>query len=91
MHTLEDLTAFNTDGFDITGRNVHIHDCRIWNQDDCISVKDGSEDMLFERISASGLGLVIGSIGASRVNNITFRDCQMPNTFKVWPRALLSD
>ena len=81
-HNLIDLQAFNTDGFDITGRNVHIHDCDIYCQDDCISVKDGSEDMLFERNSCSGLGLVIGSIGHSVVNNITFRDSIMPNTFK---------
>jgi polygalacturonase len=81
-HGLIDMQAFNTDGFDVTGRNVHIHDCRVWNQDDCITVKDGSEDMLFERIYASGLGLVIGSIGGSRVNNITFRDCVLDNTFK---------
>ena len=31
-HTLIDLQAFNTDGFDVTGNNVHIHDCNIWNQ-----------------------------------------------------------
>ena len=81
-HTLLDLQAFNTDGFDVTGKNVYIHDCNIWNQDDCISVKDGSEDMLFERISCSGLGLVIGSIGGSKVRNITFRDSYMPSTVK---------
>jgi polygalacturonase len=84
-HTLLDLQAFNTDGFDVTGHNVHIHDCNIWNQDDCIAVKDdpnGSYDMLFERISCSGLGLVIGSIGGSMVNNITFRDSHMPSTVK---------
>jgi polygalacturonase len=81
-HTLIDLQAFNTDGFDVTGKNVYIHDCYIWNQDDCISVKDGSQNMLFERITCSGLGLVVGSIGSSMVKNITFRDSYMPNTFK---------
>ncbi|RYH29912.1 hypothetical protein EON65_06860 [archaeon] len=81
-HTMIDLQAFNTDGFDVTGKNVHIHDCNIWNQDDCIAVKDGSANMLFERISCSGLGLVIGSIGKSKVQNITFRDSVMPRTFK---------
>eukprot|EP00331_Platyophrya_macrostoma_P008488 CAMPEP_0176430566 /NCGR_PEP_ID=MMETSP0127-20121128/14325_1 /TAXON_ID=938130 /ORGANISM="Platyophrya macrostoma, Strain WH" /LENGTH=371 /DNA_ID=CAMNT_0017812471 /DNA_START=209 /DNA_END=1324 /DNA_ORIENTATION=- len=81
-HNLLDLQAFNTDGFDVTGTNVHIHDCNIWNQDDCISVKDGSSNMLFERISCSGVGLVIGSIGSSRNHNITFRDCVLPRTFK---------
>ena len=29
------------------------------DQDDCISVGDDSEHMLFERINASGIGLVI--------------------------------
>lgn len=81
-HTLLDLQAFNTDGFDVTGQNVHIHDCNIWNQDDCIAVKDGSINMMFERISCSGLGLVIGSIGSSKVQNITFRHSVMPRTFK---------
>jgi polygalacturonase len=59
-----------------------MHDLQIWNDDDCISVKDGSENMLFERINASGLGLVIGSIGDSIVRNITFRDSIMYRTFK---------
>ena len=69
-HTLVDLTAFNTDGIDVTGKNVYIHDVDIWVQDDCISVKDGARDMFFERISCSGLGLVIGSIGSSVVRFI---------------------
>jgi polygalacturonase len=38
-HTLIDMTAFNTDGFDVTGKNVWIHDCKIWCQDDTIAVK----------------------------------------------------
>eukprot|EP00660_Eupelagonema_oceanica_P007384 gene7384-24098_t len=81
-HNLIDITAYNTDGFDVSGRNVWIHDCTVWNQDDCIAVKDGSENMLFERITASGVGLTIGSISGSTVRNITFRDCYMHNTFK---------
>lgn len=141
--SVDDLQAFNTDGFDVTGANVHIHDCNIWNQDDCacvivcflvfygwthgvrtllsicdcvhvqwclcvcecvwacvkvfvcdcdcacvhvvrtgIAIKDGSRDMLIERISCSGLGLVIGSIGASKVQNITFRNAVLPSTVK---------
>ncbi len=39
-HDIYDLTAFNTDGFDVTGRNVWIHDCNVWNEDDTIAVKD---------------------------------------------------
>jgi polygalacturonase len=94
-HNLNELTAFNTDGFDVSGTNVWIHDCNIWNDDDCIAVKQQdsgsihspcSENMLFERINASGVGLTIGSVGASSdhscVRNITFRNCTMYNTFK---------
>lgn len=81
-HTWKDLTAFNTDGIDVTGKNVHVHDCNIWTQDDCIAVKGESSNMLFERINASGLGLTIGSIGQNKVTNITFRNCEMHNTVK---------
>merc|ERR1719181_2406182 len=81
-HTYLDLQAFNTDGFDVTGQYVHIHDVTVWNDDDCICVKDDSKHMLFERIHASGLGLVVGSIGESVVQNITFKDCVMHNTVK---------
>jgi len=81
-HSKIDLQAFNTDGFDVTGRNVHIHDCDIYNQDDCVSIKDGAQDMLIERVTCSGLGLVIGSIGSSQVKNITFRNCDMYKTVK---------
>jgi hypothetical protein len=81
-HNIIDTTAFNTDGFDVTGKNVWVHDVSIWNDDDCIAVKDGSENMLFERVNASGLGLTIGSIGGSNVRNITFRDCYMHKTVK---------
>lgn len=55
---------------------------KVWNQDDCICVKDGSENMLIERVEASGLGLVIGSIGGSTVRNITFRNAHMHHTYK---------
>jgi hypothetical protein len=37
---------------------------------------------LFERITCSGLGLVIGSIGGSQVRNITFREAYLPQTVK---------
>ena len=77
-----DLQAFNTDGFDVTGQYVHIHHVKIWNDDDCVCVKDNSQHMLFENIEASGLGLVVGSIGNSRVNNITFRNAVLRNTVK---------
>ena len=85
-HTLFDLSAFNTDGIDVSGTDVYIHDVDIWNQDDCIAVKDSflgtSSNMLFERIHASGLGLTIGSIGGTTVSNITFRDSFLYKSYK---------
>ena len=88
-HSIIDLSAFNTDGIDVSGHNVHIHDVDIWNQDDCIAVKDNyppfgsiSSNMTFERINASGLGFVIGSIAGSTVRNITFRDSYMHRPYK---------
>eukprot|EP00931_Biecheleriopsis_adriatica_P090347 TRINITY_DN64348_c0_g1_i1.p1 TRINITY_DN64348_c0_g1~~TRINITY_DN64348_c0_g1_i1.p1 ORF type:complete len:448 (+),score=78.88 TRINITY_DN64348_c0_g1_i1:161-1504(+) len=81
-HDLIDLSAFNTDGFDLVSCNgVHIHDSSVWNQDDCFTVKDGTSNVLIERVNASGVGLTIGSI-ASTVRNITFRDAYMHHTFK---------
>ena len=80
-HDLYDISAFNTDGFDVSGNNVWIHDCSVWNQDDCFDVK-GGQNMLIENVEASGFGLTIGSIGASTVQNITFRNAHMHHTQK---------
>ena len=81
-HGLYDLSAFNTDGIAVSGKGAFVHDIDIWNQDDCIAVKDGSSNMIFERIHASGLGLAIGSIGGSTVSNITFRDSFLFRSYK---------
>ena len=80
-HTIIDLSAFNTDGFDVTGDDIWIHDCTVWNQDDSFCVKDNTNNVVIENINASGLGLTIGSI-ASSVNNITFRNANMYHTYK---------
>lgn len=84
-HSPIDLTAFNTDGFDISGRNIHIHDCSVWNQDDTFCVKaqhETTENVLIERVRASGVGLSIGSISTFAVRNVTFRDVTMHHTYK---------
>lgn len=81
-HSIIDITAFNTDGFDISSSDgVWIHDCAVWNQDDCFDVKDNTRNVLIERVNASGVGLTIGSI-ASTVRNVTFRDAHMHHTTK---------
>ena len=38
-HGIWNLDAFNTDGFDVAGRDIHIHDCTVWNQDDCFTIQ----------------------------------------------------
>lgn len=81
-HSGYELTAFNTDGYDVTGKNVWIHDSSVWCQDDGIAVKDGSENMLFENMDVSGLGMTIGSIGGSTVRNITFRNIRSRSPYK---------
>lgn len=81
-HTYIDLTAFNTDGFDVNGHNIHIHDVDVWCQDDTIAVKGSSSNILIERVRASGIGLTIGSIGNDIVSNVTFRDAYMHNPYK---------
>lgn len=81
-HNTIDLTAFNTDGFDMSScDNVWVHHCSVWNQDDCFDVKDGTSNVVIEHVNASGVGLTIGSI-ASEVRNITFRNAYMHHTVK---------
>ena len=81
--TIEDAwNKFNTDGYDVTGRNIHIHDVNVYNNDDCICIKDDTQNVLVENVVTSGLGLVVGSIGSSHVSNITFKNAIMPYTIK---------
>ncbi len=82
-HDVYNLGALNTDGWDVQGNNVWVHHSKVWNQDDCFTVKGTSSIMLFEDIEASGLGLTIGSEGGNDVvTNITFRNVYMDRTFK---------
>lgn len=86
-HGAIDLTAFNTDGFDVSGQDIHIHDCSVWNQDDTFCIKAAQDEfptanVLVENVRASGVGLSIGSISARTVANITFRNVLMHHTSK---------
>ena len=58
--------ALNTDGIDVWGSDVHVHDVEITNADDCVCVKganDGSriwsENWMIENSKASGGGLTL--------------------------------
>lgn len=48
-HGIVDMSAFNTDGIDVSGHNVHVHDVEIWTQDDCIAVKVGTAGKVYNR------------------------------------------
>ena len=37
-HSIANLEALNTDGFDVSGRDIYIHDSSVWNQDDCFTI-----------------------------------------------------
>ena len=67
--------------------NVHVHDCNCYSQDDCFTVTDQgpglvSENMLFERLNASGMALTIESNANTLVRNITYRDILIKKTIK---------
>eukprot|EP00937_MAST-01D_sp_MAST-1D-sp2_P002275 g2275.t1 len=94
-HGVLNLDALNTDGFDVAGRDIHIHDSTVWNQDDCFTIQpmDASganaqctENVLVENVNASGLGLTVGAIHPTRghncIRNVTFRHARMDRTFK---------
>ena len=82
------IFPLNTDGLDVTGSNIHIHDCVVENFDDSVCIKacnmgnnlsKCSENILVERIEQRlGVGMSIGSVGPSTqiscVRNVTFRD-----------------
>jgi len=94
-HGVENLDAFNTDGFDVAGRDIYIHHCVVWNQDDCFTIQpldsngfnaQCTENILVEDVNASGLGLTVGAVrptvGHNCVRNVTFRRATMHHTFK---------
>lgn len=80
--TLWDMTAFNTDGIDVSGTYIWVHDVAIKTQDDTIAVKGPSEHILIERVRGTGMGLAIGSIADEQFNNITIRDSYLEYPYK---------
>lgn len=85
----------NTDGIDIKGRDVWVHDCYIHNDDDSVAVKpchqncklsDCTEDILIENMVMTGFGASIGSVPPSEhhncVRNVVMRNISMPQTGK---------
>eukprot|EP00301_Raphidiophrys_heterophryoidea_P027310 c9596_g1_i1.p1 GENE.c9596_g1_i1~~c9596_g1_i1.p1 ORF type:complete len:499 (+),score=143.88 c9596_g1_i1:61-1497(+) len=85
----------NTDGIDLTGRDMHVHDCKVFNFDDSIVPKPSNrghsranctENILIENIEAEGFGMSIGSVPPNSnfncVNNVTMRNVTMRGSGK---------
>ena len=73
--------ARNTDGIDIAGNRIHIHDVDIANGDDTIQVKSPSKDILVENSTVrTGNGVGIGTAANASIDNVTFRNIVAEDT-----------
>ena len=76
-------------------RNVHIKDCLISSQDDCVAIKSGrnedgrrvgipSCDITIEDCKfTSGFGVAIGSEMSGGVENVAVKNCTFENTYSI--------
>jgi len=65
-----------SDGVDVWGNNVWVHDVEVTNRDECVTVKSPASNILIERIwcNQSG-GSAIGSLAAgTAISNIVYRN-----------------
>ncbi|KIP07995.1 glycoside hydrolase family 28 protein [Phlebiopsis gigantea 11061_1 CR5-6] len=65
-----------SDGIDISGNNIWVHDVMVTNRDECVTVKNPSQNYKIERIwcNQSG-GSAIGSLGAgTAIENIYYQN-----------------
>ena len=86
------IFPFNTDGIDVSGRDIYIGNSYIENYDDLVAIKplSGSrctENVLVENIrSKHGVGLSIGAVHPTDdhtcVRNVTFRDSILESPLK---------
>ncbi|GME66481.1 Rhamnogalacturonase b protein [Neofusicoccum parvum] len=68
-----------TDGVDVWGENLWVHDVEVTNGDECVTVKSPAKNILIESIhcNISG-GTAIGSLGANtNISNIYYRNLYM--------------
>ncbi|CAM0877111.1 unnamed protein product [Alopecurus aequalis] len=79
-------TSPNTDGIHITGSNdVQVTDCVIKTGDDCVSIEDGTHNLLVTKVVCGpGHGISIGSLGdgnsRAEVSGITIDSVQFYGT-----------
>lgn len=71
---LRGIRIGETDGIDIWGTNIWVHDVEVTNGDECVTVKSPASNILVESVhcNLSG-GCAIGSLGlGTQVNNIEY-------------------
>ncbi|CAG8982206.1 hypothetical protein HYALB_00003642 [Hymenoscyphus albidus] len=66
-----DAKAKNTDAFDIgSSDGVTIKGAKVYNQDDCVAVKSGSNILFTGGLCSGGHGLSVGSVGGRKDNTV---------------------
>lgn len=80
-------SAPNTDGINIGGQRIHVHDCSVHNGDDCVPTNVGwndtdSEDILVERVTCEcgtngGVPIIAG---ARSIRRVVYRDMTVTNS-----------
>ncbi|OAV96262.1 hypothetical protein PTTG_03469 [Puccinia triticina 1-1 BBBD Race 1] len=73
-----------TDGIDVSGTNIHVHDVDIKTGDECVTAKSPMKGLLVERVSCINTdGCSIGSFGASGkgyiVEDVLYRHVNLTN------------
>ena len=80
-------SAPNTDGINIGGHDIYVHDCFVHNGDDCIPTNTGPDDtdtynVLVERVhcecGTNGGVLIVANNNS--IHNVTFRDMTVVGT-----------
>lgn len=73
---LRGITIGETDGIDIWGNNIWVHDVEITNGDECVTIKSPANNILVEDVhcNISG-GCAIGSLGlGTQISTVQYRN-----------------
>ena len=65
-----------SDGFDLSGSNLYVHDVEVTNRDECVTIKNPSSNYEINRVwcNQSG-GCAIGSLGSgTAIENIVYKN-----------------
>ncbi|KAH9809904.1 family 28 glycoside hydrolase, partial [Melampsora americana] len=94
---IRSLYIGETDGIDVSGSNIYVHNVVIETGDECVTAKSPMNGLTVRNIQCIGTtGCAIGSMGATakdyRLENIDYRDVTVSNgangvTFKSYPGA----